>query len=122
MVGCKFGHFAAVKILVQNFNDSVTTKDLTGSNCLVLVAKNLSDGKKVHPLFHYLLPTYLNQIMKHENALEDIEDTLNKVISHKANKEILAFQRFLRDNEVKVHIKLDVLKLSLESLEDDVVL
>lgn len=65
MVGCKFGHLEAVKILIEVHNDSVITKDFVGCNCLVLVAKNLSDGKKVHPLFEYLLPIYMKQILAH---------------------------------------------------------
>lgn len=72
MVGCKFGHLAAVKILIESYHDSVTTKDACGCNCLVLVAKNLSDGKKVHPLFEYLLPTYMSQVAKHEHFQEDV--------------------------------------------------
>jgi hypothetical protein len=114
MVGCKFGHTSAVKILVEKYNDSVITKDSMGCNCLVLVAKNLSNGIKLHPLFEYLLPIYMQQ------AQQNIEDTLNRIIGHKANKEILAFQQYLRQNAIKVHISLEVLKKSLEELSDEV--
>jgi hypothetical protein len=65
MVGCKFGHSDAVKILVENYNDDLTTKDFVGCNSLVLVAKNLKGSKgEVHPLFNYILPKYIDQIMK----------------------------------------------------------
>jgi hypothetical protein len=120
MVGCKFGHTSAVKILVEKYNDSVITKDSMGCNCLVLVAKNLSNGIKLHPLFEYLLPIYMQQAQQNNNALDDIEDTLNRIIGHKANKEILAFQQYLRQNAIKVHISLEVLKKSLEELSDEV--
>lgn len=97
MVGCKFGHSDAVRILVENYHDDVTTKDFVGCNPLVLVAKNLKGPKdEAHPLFNYLLPIYVDQILKKEDSIHDIADTFEKLIANKASKELLMYFKHIR--------------------------